>query len=48
MCLLTGHQKQQQQQKNTQTATALGSGRIKVKKWYKDDDGLMDEMGGKR
>jgi hypothetical protein len=19
-----------------------------VKKWYKDDDGLMDEMGGKR
>jgi hypothetical protein len=48
MCLLTGHQKQQQQQKNTQTATALGSGRIKVKKWYKDDDDLIDEMGGKR
>jgi hypothetical protein len=48
MCLLTGHQKQQQQQKNTQTATALVSGRIKVKKWYKDDDGLIDEMGGKR
>jgi hypothetical protein len=48
MCLLTGHQKQQQQHQNTQTATALGSGRIKVKKWYKDNDGLMDEMGSKR